>query len=137
MGVPVRAQRALGLCACRLEMVCTPSHLKGEVSGTLRADGIKVTLYRMREPLVKFRTAQSNGLRVLLTEYGGVMPQGRTGIKRDVPGALGRLSNRLPAMVIEILREQYARLGELDEQIGQIVRRLRQWQSQDSTTQPV
>jgi transposase len=96
-----------------------------------------LALHRMREQLVKFRTAQSNGLRGLLTEYGEVMPQGRAGIKRDVPGVLGRLSDRLPAMVIETLREQYARLGELDEQIGQIERRLRQWQSQDSATQRI
>ena len=96
-----------------------------------------LALHRMREQLVKFRTAQINGLRGLLTEYGEVMPQGRAGIKRDIPGALGRLSDRLPAMVIETLREQYARLGELDEQISQIERRLRQWQSQDSATQRI
>jgi transposase len=96
-----------------------------------------LALHRMREQLVKFRTAQINGLRGLLTEYGEVMPQGRAGIKRDIPGALGRLSDRLPAIVIDTLREQYARLGELDEQIGQIERRLRQWQSQDSATQRI
>src|ERR1700688_4426233 len=96
-----------------------------------------LALHRMREQLVKFRTAQSNGLRGLLTEYGEVMPQGRAGTKRDVPGALGRLADRLPAIVIEILLEQYARLGELDEQISQIERRLRQWQSQDSATQRI
>jgi transposase len=96
-----------------------------------------LALHRMREQLVKFRTAQINGLRGLLTEYGEVMPQGRAGIKRDIPGALGRLSDRLPAMVIETLREQYARVGELDEQIGQIERRLRQWQREDSATQRI
>ena len=37
-------------------------------------------------------------------------------------------------MVIETLREQYARLGELDERISQIERRLRQWQREDSAT---
>src|SRR5580700_11492511 len=93
-----------------------------------------LALHRMREQLVKFRTAQINGLRGLLTEYGEVMPQGRAGIHRDIPGALGRLAARLPAMVIETLREQHARLGELDEQIGQIERRLRQWQREDSAT---
>ena len=36
-----------------------------------------LTLHRMRQQLVKFRTAQINGLRGLLTEYGEVMPQGR------------------------------------------------------------
>jgi transposase len=96
-----------------------------------------LALHRVREQLVKFRTAQINGLRGLVMEYGEVMPQGRAGIKRDIPGALGRLADRLPAMVIETLREQYARLGELDEQIGQIERRLRQWQREDSATQRI
>src|SRR6202049_499780 len=96
-----------------------------------------LALHRMRAQLVKFRTAQINGLRGLLTEYGEVMPQGRAGIKRESPGALGRRSNRLPAIVIETLREQYARLSELDEQIGQIERRLRQWQREDSATQRI
>ena len=93
-----------------------------------------LALHRMREQLVKFRTAQINGLRGLLMEYGEVLPQGRAGIKRDIPGALARLSARLPGIVIETLREQYARLGELDEQISQIERRLRQWQREDLAT---
>ena len=96
-----------------------------------------LALHRMREQLVKFRTAQINGLRGLLTEYGEMMPQGRAGIKRDIPGALGRLSDRLPAMVIETLREQYARLGEIDEQMAQIEQRLRQWQREDCATQRI
>jgi transposase len=96
-----------------------------------------LALHRMREQLVKFRTAQSNGLRGLLTEYGEVMPQGRAGIRRDIPRALGRLSERLPAMVIDTLREQYTRLGELDVQIKQIEERLRQWQREDSATQRI
>jgi transposase len=96
-----------------------------------------LALHRMREQLVKFRTAQINGLRGLLTEYGEVMPQGRAGIKRNIAGVLERLFDRLPAMVIETLREQYARVGELDEQIGQIERRLRQWQRQDCATQRI
>jgi transposase len=96
-----------------------------------------LALHRMREQLVKFRTAQINGLRGLLTEYGEVMPQGRAGMRRDIPGALGRLSDRLPAIVTETLREQYARLGALDAQISQIERRLRQWQHQDSASQRI
>jgi transposase len=50
---------------------------------------------------------------------------------------LGRLSDRLPAIVIDTLREQYARLSELDEQISQIERRLRQWQREDSAAQRI
>ena len=39
--------------------------------------------------------------------------------------------------MIETLREQYARLGEIDEQIRQIERRLRQWQCEDAATQRI
>ncbi|HEY3852742.1 MAG TPA: IS110 family transposase [Steroidobacteraceae bacterium] len=90
-----------------------------------------LALHRMRAQLVKFRTAQINGLRGLLTEYGEVMPQGRAGIRRDIPAALGRIAERLPTVVIDTLREQYARLGQLDEQVQEIERRLRQWHAQD------
>ena len=47
-----------------------------------------LALHRMRQQLVKFRTAQINGLRGLLTEYGEVMPKGRAGMRRDFgPGS--------------------------------------------------
>lgn len=36
-----------------------------------------LALHRMRSQLVKFRKAQINCLRGLLTEYGEVMPQGK------------------------------------------------------------
>ena len=96
-----------------------------------------LALHRMREQLVKFRTAQINGLRGLLAEYGEVMPQGRAGMKRHIPGALARLSDRLPVIVLESLREQYERVGELEENIRQIERRLGQWQAEDSATKRI
>jgi len=46
-----------------------------------------LALHRLRAQLVTFRTAQVNGLRGLLAEYGEVLPQGRAGIRRDVPAA--------------------------------------------------
>ena len=70
-----------------------------------------LALHRMRQQLVKFRTAQINGLRGLLTEYGEVMPRGRAGMKRDMPAVLERISERLPAMVVETLREQWGARG--------------------------
>ena len=81
----------------------------------------------MRQQLVKFRTAQINGLRGLLMEYGEVMPRGRAGMRQAMPDALARVSERLPAMVIDTLREQWARIGRLDEEIGEIERRIGVW----------
>jgi len=90
-----------------------------------------LALHRMRQQLVKFRTAQINGLRGLLTEYGEVMPQGKAGVKKGIAEALQRLSDRLPATVIDTLREQWDRIGQLDEQIGGIERRLKVWLKED------
>ena len=86
-----------------------------------------LALHRMRQQLVKFRTAQTNGLRGLLTEYGEVMPQGRAGMRRGMAAALEQVSDRLPAMVIDTLREQWARVAQIDEEIRNIEHRLRLW----------
>lgn len=86
-----------------------------------------LALHRMREQLVKFRTAQINCLRGLLTEYGEVMPKGRAGLSRDIPGALERISERLPSMVVDTLRDQWARILRTDEEIDVIRLRLQLW----------
>ena len=90
-----------------------------------------LALHRMRSQLVKFRTAQINGLRGLLTEYGEVMPQGKVGIKKAIAETLQRLSDRLPSVVIDTLREQWERVATLDKQVTDIERRLTQWLKQD------
>ncbi|WP_049622254.1 IS110 family transposase [Frateuria defendens] len=90
-----------------------------------------LAMHRMRQQLVKFRTAQINALRGLLTEYGEVMPQGRHAIAKALPEVLACLADRLPTMLIETLREQFARIGQLDEQVAEIERRLQIWQRQD------
>ncbi len=86
-----------------------------------------LALHRMRQQLVKFRTAQINGLRGLLSEYGEVMPCGRGGMKRDIAGVLERLSERLPAMLVETLREQWGRVAALDDEVDVIEQRLGAW----------
>ena len=90
-----------------------------------------LALHRMRQQLVKFRTAQINGLRGLLTEYGEVMPRGRAGMNRDMTAVLERVSERLPAMTIETLREQWARVAALDTEIDAIERRIGVWHRQN------
>ena len=96
-----------------------------------------LALHRMRQQLVKFRTAQINGLRGLLTEYGEVMPRGRAGMRRDIPGALERVSERLPAMVTETLRDQWARVAALDAEIGTIEERLAVWHRQNAASRRI
>ena len=55
------------------------------------------------------------------------MQKGRAGIRRHIAAAFGRISERLPAIVIETLREQWERVSQLDKQISEIERRLKVW----------
>jgi transposase len=96
-----------------------------------------LALHRMRQQLVKFRTMQINSLRGLLSEYGEVMGVGRTALDKAVAGVLERLAGRLPAILIDTLREQWKGLDDLDRQIGQIERRLREWMKDDQAAKAI
>lgn len=96
-----------------------------------------LAMHRMRQQLVKFRTMQSNGLRGLLTEYGEVMGVGRASLDRAMGDVLARLHERLPAVLIDTLREQWGMLSKLDEQIAEIERRLMAWMKQDKACKTI
>ena len=96
-----------------------------------------LAMHRMRQQLVKFRTAQINGLRGLLTEYGEVMPKSRAGINRGIAAALEQVAERLPAMIVETLREQWARVIQLDREIGGIEGRIKLWHRSSRASQRV
>jgi transposase len=96
-----------------------------------------LALHRMRQQLVKFRTMQVNGLRGLLMEYGEVMAAGRAGLTRAMTDVLARLGERLPAVLIDTLRQQWEMLGKLDEQIAQIEQRLHAWMKQDKACKAI
>lgn len=90
-----------------------------------------LTMHRMREQLVKMRTMQVNQLRGLLYEFGADLPPGRQRGVKEIPSALAQLESVLPAMVIEMLRRQLERLGELDRDIAEIERKLAAWKKED------
>lgn len=96
-----------------------------------------LALHRMREQLVKFRTMQINALRGLLTEYGEVMGKGRTALDKTIPEVLARVAERLPAALIDTLREQWNGLARLDEQIADIERRMRDWIKEDKAVKAI
>jgi transposase len=81
-----------------------------------------LALHRMCEQPVKFRTMQINALRGLLAEYGEVMCKGRTALDKTIPEVLAGVADRLPAALIDTLREQWSGLARLDEQIAGIER---------------
>jgi transposase len=96
-----------------------------------------LALHRMRQQLVKFRTMQTNCLRGLLTEYGEVMNKSRAALDKTIPSVLAKLTDRLPAVLIDTLREQWTRLSSLDKEIGEIERRLHAWMKQDKACQTI
>ncbi|MPV61516.1 IS110 family transposase, partial [Burkholderia sp. HI2761] len=52
-------------------------------------------------------------------------------LDQEIPIALDRLEQRLPAALIDTLREQWNGLARLDEQIAEIERRMREWKKED------
>ena len=113
----------------------------GVKSVAVKTEGQQAVLalcqHRMRQQLVKFRTMQSNGLRGLLTEYGEVMAVGRAALNRTMPDVLARLNDRLPAILIDTLREQWDMLSKLDQQVAQIEQRLLAWMQQDKACKTI
>jgi transposase len=101
------------------------------VSVKTEAQQAVLAMHRIRQQLVKFRTAQTNALHGLLSEYGEVMPRGRHAVAKALPEVLARLTDRLPTVLIETLREQLLRIGQLNEQITELEQRLRVWHQQN------
>jgi len=96
-----------------------------------------LALHRMRSQLIKIRTMQTNALRGLLAEYGEVAGQGRARLAKALPELLGRLSERLPAVLIDSLREQWAQVARIDERIAAIERRMCECNKQDPAVQAI
>jgi transposase len=96
-----------------------------------------LALHRIRQQKVKFRTMQMNSLRGLLTEYGEVVAKSRTALDKAIPSVLAKLVERLPAMLIESLRELWNDLEKLDKQIADIERRLQMWLKEDKACKAI
>lgn len=83
-----------------------------------------LALHRMRAQLMKFRIMQTNALRGLLYEFGIVLPEGHTALLKALPDTLAALDTQLPAMLLDSLREQWARVQQMQVEIDRIERRL-------------
>ena len=93
------------------------------------------SLHRIREQLVKSRTAVANQLRGLLQEYGIVIPSGIRRLRTRVPSILEEADNGLTALGRELIYDLYGRLQTLDEQVTQYDRRIEQVFQRDERCQ--
>ena len=64
-------------------------------------------LHRIRQGLIKERTALINQLRGLLSEFGLIMPKGRYSAQHDIPGILEDAENGLPMLARRLLHDTY------------------------------
>jgi transposase len=96
-----------------------------------------LAMHRVRQQLVKVRTAQMNELRGLLGEYGEVFGLGRKAFDAGMKAALERLAERLPTPLIDTLRDQWNELARLDERIARIEASLLAWMRQDRAARAI
>jgi transposase len=66
-----------------------------------------------------------------------VMSRGRAKLDAEIPAVFGRLAERLPATLVDTLRDQWKRLVKLDEQISEIERRMREWKKEDQSVKAI
>jgi len=83
-----------------------------------------LTLHRQRELLMKMRIMQTNALRGLLYEFGATFAKGPKALFSQVEQVLEDLSEQLPQMLRDSLREQVARIKAIGEDMAAIERRL-------------
>lgn len=83
------------------------------------------SLHRVRELLIKERTALVNQARGLLAEYGVVVAKGLGVFQRRVPRVLEDAENGLTGGFRELLAEMYERVGLFSERIAHYDRRVK------------
>ena len=80
--------------------------------------------HRVRERLVKNRTALVNQVRGLLLEYGVVIPQGIYRLRKRVPRILEDADNGLSLAFRDLLQSLARELSTLDASIAEVTQRL-------------
>jgi transposase len=85
-----------------------------------------LALHRLRQLLVKQRTAMINQIRGLLSEFGIVMPQGRHTLSAQLAGVLETTDNGLPDLLRAALADQRQWLRTADERVEQLTTSLRE-----------
>jgi transposase len=82
-------------------------------------------LHRVRERLIKNRTALVNQVRGLLLEYGIVIPQGIARFRKRLPRVIEEAENGLSLVLRDLLQSLLSELSALDTRITLTFRRAR------------
>jgi transposase len=86
-----------------------------------------LSLHRVRQGLVKARTAQGNQIRGLLSEFGLVVPQGIAHLYKQVPILVDEAKDELPGAFRELMQRLLEHLKNLDRQVGEMELQIQAW----------
>lgn len=86
-----------------------------------------MSLHRVRQGMVKARTAQSNQIRGLLGEFGLIIPQGIGQIARRIPEILEDADNLLPGLFRDLISRLLAHFNELQRQVLELETQIKAW----------
>ncbi|CAH7160839.1 transposase [Vibrio crassostreae] len=79
-----------------------------------------LSVHRMREHWVREHTALINRMRALLSEFGLIIPVGRSSLMKQVPLMLEDAENELPLLARTVIADAYHHLDELNQRIVDI-----------------
>jgi transposase len=85
-----------------------------------------LAVHRVRQGLVKLRTAQVNQARCLLAEYGLVLPRGIQHLRR-LPALLDEAEDALPSTFCQLMLQQFESIRALDRRIAELESDIRRW----------
>ena len=86
-----------------------------------------LSIHRARQGFVKARTAQANQIRGLLMEYGIIIAQGISNIRKQIPIILEDGENELPGVFRQLLHRLGNHLKELNDQVTELETQIQIW----------
>ena len=107
------------------------------VAGKTEDQQALLALHRMRLSLIKFRTMQVNQLRGLLYEFGVTLKGGRQAGLSEIQQRMAELEEIVPGMLFEAVKEQLNRLDEIEADVKNIERRIKDWQRQQAACKKI
>lgn len=93
-----------------------------------------LAVHRVRQGLVKARTAQANQIRGLLAEMGLVIPKGIKHLFCLVPSLLDEAKAVLPAAFCQLIERLLAHLKELKRQVDELELEILRWHRQNEAS---
>ena len=93
----------------------------------------QLCVHRVRQGVVRDRTAWVNRLRGLLAEFGLVLPKGRYAVQSAIPAILGDPDNGLPELARQMVYDLWLSIQQANEQVLEYDRALSRLAREDET----